>query len=531
MFLTLTTSLRANKIIFNRAIKRYASSIKDKFTWLKFTYDVSHFKFTPGIIRSEGRLAYTILKPVVANFFNKKIKNIPKGNLIKVILRAKLIEHDTKKEYIRTLSRLQIVNIDDSDLLLSIFAGRLIAMSDIYDKDLIEKFIISYQISDDKNLKPLYQLEDDFTPTYSTFGSYNLPTDKEHSLWGDVLHNSKNKTTIADDNYIYVVTIKKNERHVEVLKNNVKIFTFVDSFRDNDAYYIRYIESHIYHISVKEGKVIFKKTLIKTNYMQTSKKDLALKDKFITFDIETYNNEGQLVPYVVSFYDGHMSWSYNLQSFNSPEAMLKEGISSIMKRKYHGYSVYAHNFSNFDGIFMIRVLASLGTVSPIINKGQLVKTTFEWKGDNMKSGRPYKLYFKDSYLILKGSLSSLAKSFGVENKGMFPITFANVSNLDYIGDVTGMSFFNNISLSEYEDYKSEYNNNWNLMEETIKYCERDCRVLHQVLTKFNDLIFNNYGLNIHSYPTLPGLAMAIFKTNYLKIKNLPLLTKTIFNDI
>jgi hypothetical protein len=34
-------------------------------------------------------------------------------------------------------------------------------------------------------------------------------------------------------------------------------------------------------------------------------------------------------------------------------------------------------------------------------------------------------------------------------------------------------------------------NNWNLRLETIKYCELDCKVLYQVISKFNDLIFNS----------------------------------------
>ena len=38
-------------------------------------------------------------------------------------------------------------------------------------------------------------------------------------------------------------------------------------------------------------------------------------------------------------------------------------------------------------------------------------------------------------------------------------------------------------------------------------------------------------MNIHKYPTLPSLAMAIFRANYLQSNNIPIITGTIFNDI
>jgi hypothetical protein len=53
----------------------------------------------------------------------------------------------------------------------------------------------------------------------------------------------------------------------------------------------------------------------------------------------------------------------------------------------------------------------------------------------MSFANKYKLHFRDSLLILPGTLSSLAKNFNVENKGIFPYKFVNNKNinLDYIG--------------------------------------------------------------------------------------------------
>ena len=57
---------------------------------------------------------------------------------------------------------------------------------------------------------------------------------------------------------------------------------------------------------------------------------------------------------------------------------------------------------------------------------------------------------------------------------------------------------------------------WNLKDESIKYCKLDCQCLHQVLVKFNELIFNEFKVNIHSVLTLPALAMKIYKIHYMK---------------
>jgi len=125
-----------------------------------------------------------------------------------------------------------------------------------------------------------------------------------------------------------------------------------------------------------------------------------------------------------------------------------------MKRKYYGYRVYLHNFSYFDGIFMLRILAKLGEIKrPIIRDNRLIKIPFKFD----KSGM---LYFIDSYLLLPNSLDKLGKSFNVENKGIFPILFVNKPNIDlnYIGEVPDLKYFVNLDYKDYKLYKNKYIN-------------------------------------------------------------------------
>lgn len=56
---------------------------------------------------------------------------------------------------------------------------------------------------------------------------------------------------------------------------------------------------------------------------------------------------------------------------------------------------------------------------------------------------------------------------------------------------------------------------WSFKTEAIKYCKSDCQSLHEVLTKFNELIFNEFSINSHKLLTLPALAMRIYKTHYM----------------
>ena len=73
---------------------------------------------------------------------------------------------------------------------------------------------------------------------------------------------------------------------------------------------------------------------------------------------------------------------------------------------------------------------------------------------------------------------------------------------------------------------------FNLWKSTlIDYCENDCKVLHQVLIKFKELVFSNWGINIEKYPTTPSLAFAIFRKDYMLENTIPITSGKVFNFI
>jgi hypothetical protein len=266
---------------------------------------------------------------------------------------------------------------------------------------------------------------------------------------------------------------------------------------------------------------------MKSKFISKSNKSKTIINNFLTLDIETFIKDNVLTPYCVSIYDGVKTNNFYLTDFKNVDNMIESALRSIMIRKYNRYNVYMHNMAKFDIIFLFKYLIKLGLVHPIIHNNRIISIDFNFGKDSQ-----YQLKFKDSLLLLLLSLNKLCKSFSVNNpKTIFPLFFVNENNLNYIGEVPNFKNFKNINLEEYENYKTNFNNNWNLKNEAIKYCNLDCISLYQVIFKFNEMIFDLFSKNIHNYPTLPSLAFAIFRSSFMSKENIPQLSSKITENI
>ena len=175
--------------------------------------------------------------------------------------------------------------------------------------------------------------------------------------------------------------------------------------------------------------------------------------------------------------------------------MLLAAIKLIFTKKgdvyiYDDYIVYAHNFSKFDSIFLLKLLSIYSdrnkyTLDLIKRDSDIIEVT-------VSKPKSFKIRFRDSLLLLKGSLKALGKSYTNDKKGIFPYLFVNnsVNPLDYVGDVPAFKYFSNITINEYKLYCKSYRGKvWSLKDETIEYCLQDCIVLHRVLERFSYEIF------------------------------------------
>lgn len=219
--------------------------------------------------------------------------------------------------------------------------------------------------------------------------------------------------------------------------------------------------------------------------------------------------------------------------------LFSDFIKTLIKwgRSTSVLEVFAHNFAGFDGIFLLKHILPYGEIKPIYHKGRLisvnliikaVKTIEGAEGEiktvpnvlNFKDGTSWKIKrnltikFKDSFLFLPISLRSLAHTFRVSiYKGYFPFKLFDIF---YNGVLPSIEYWSGIPVTEYNIIESSFENRlWSFQEESIKYCRQDCRVLYEILTQFNTLVFNKWSINIHRSVSLPSLSMLLFNTNYM----------------
>lgn len=201
---------------------------------------------------------------------------------------------------------------------------------------------------------------------------------------------------------------------------------------------------------------------------------------------------------------------------NSSHQLVERLFNSIFESKYSKYTFYAHNLANFDSIFIIDALSRYDYDVKCIVKdnNNIVSLTISSKV------RKLQINILDSALMIKGSLRVIAKSFKCDKqKGYFPYNFVNKESLNYVGSVPAKSYYNDLSLSDYNNLCLEFKNkNWSVKQESLKYLELDLLSLLEILLKFSKIVYDEYGLNITDFKTISGLSLHIYLSNFYENK-------------
>jgi len=471
-----------------------------------------------------GNINKNLINNILTKFWNDEMVKLSSDKYVMFLLR---VEFESGR--FASLSHMQKVNNEDLDKVLKAFDR----VSDIHSEDYTSlpaiNIVVSYKLISDSKLKvkksKIIEVKPakEIIPSTRIFG-YNFPNSTEITKFGDILDQENNKYYVrkVNSNLNYEIIINSDHNLVKVFKDNDLIIEFKDYLTDESGTFTRIINGKTF--IYEEGEIILKKIVKKVNCLSSISPSRKLSNKFITLDIETYTIDGIMKPYCVGIYDGKMKTSYYLSDYENEERMLFHALISIIKSKYHLYNVYVHNLSKFDGIFLLNALKRIGnTEIKIVRKdGKFINIKVIYNDK-------YTINFKDSLLILPVSLSKLAKSFGLDDKGIFPYKFVNDSyntniNLNYIGEIPNIGYYDNLSYEQYDELSFDILK-WNLKEETIKYCLLDCELLYNVLIKYNEYIFKYFKLNIGKYPTLPSLAFAIFRSNFLPESEIPLLNE------
>ena len=474
--------------------------------------------------------------------FNSEVLNkLEEGDYILIIFKVKISNGP-----FRSISTLQKVNKLEFNKLIDIFIEYWNIKSSEYNVYPIEEIVFTYWkiplnldiynkskfslgkiIDKNKSLK----LENSLLDTVN-FGGFNLPCTMDLFEWGKCDFNLDYTEAIIykkQSKGVYFVKLYEKHTEVELKINDFTVLKFTDILQDQnnlDTFTRKIVEHEYVFIN---GNLKTKSKIYKTKFIKPLLGDAAYKNKIITMDLESRVIDGIMEIYYISIYDGITISDFFISDYTNSVEMLKSSVLFLMKRKYHGYKVYLHNFSNFDGVYLLKIISSLSNkINVIIKDNKIINLQINF-GDNN-----YNITFRDSLLLLPSSLRKLATSFDVENKSIFPYAFVNDTKvtLDYNGPVPDFKYFNNISLKEYKDYSKEFKNKfWNLKEETKKYCNQDVKTLYSIINVFSKKIFYLFRVNIINYPTLSSLAFAIFRVVFLKDAKIPIITGELYNFI
>ena len=84
-------------------------------------------------------------------------------------------------------------------------------------------------------------------------------------------------------------------------------------------------------------------------------------------------------------------------------------------------------------------------------------------------------------------------------KGLFPYLFTDIK---YIGELPDFKYWTGLNFYEYQFIYSNYlqysDGLWSFKEQAITYCKTDCMALFEIISKFNELVYNQFGINVHS---------------------------------
>ena len=521
-----TYPLRWNyQMIFNRYC-RY-SHLSNNYpdlslnSWKDYTYDLPNYIVTIPHIRNSLRSFWSEV------YLNDNTRQ----DMMFVQFKVK-----TGRYTSRSISYVQRVGYSDLESLVNAFLGFWSIRSELYKVERIYQIIYTYKMIPKIQLETRIVKEKGFEIeklSHFKFYGYDLPSTMNYKLWGILVGSTPVIVYKPKSKLEYHIEVTSWKQVVSLYSGDHLVLTFTDILLDvNDlSTFQRRIKDQDY-LFVK-GELKLKTVVRESPYLSILSSTEKHLFNVITMDIETREEDDQLIPYCISLYDGVKCSSFYLSDYIDSTEMLVSAILSIMRRKYNGYKVYLHNFSRFDGVFLLKIFALVSDeIIPVIRDDKIIELRLKYGLD--REGRPrYQLIFRDSYLLLSHSLKDLTKFFNVENKGLFPYRFVNNNYifLDYRGPVPAFEYFDGISLKMYEIYSRKYSV-WDLRREVIRYCEQDCRSLYKVLSVFHDQIYSHFQIDFLIYPSISSLSLSIYRTHFLSPdQRIPLIGGEMFKDM
>jgi hypothetical protein len=483
----------------------------------------------------------SVISYLVELFYMSIVKDIPDGGGISVKI---IIVNDKIENNVKSISLMRIFEKDCLAAIIDTFIDYFRLKQDDYQDHKWVEMQFIYKIHDEEtilrfkkekidiisNENRLFEKNNKKFKTIEKLKIYNfnIPTNIEYSEWGTIIHQTKKLIILRKNNsdITYHIKIAKKFNTIELInKNNTKILVFKDYIISSNQFK-RNIKNKNYFFENNKLTVITWE--IKLNILKTLDKNAKINEKFLTYDLETRNSiiKGKeiIIPRLACIYHPKYEDSFwTIEYNNDHETIIKKSLEALFKKEWNNFHVGIHNFSKFDGVFIIKIIlniVSYKNVTIFKRNGVYIKFVIKF-GKN----KIYTLHFRDTFLIYSTSLQKLTSGIDV-SKSSFPHDFFNLSHIDegYIGSLPEFKYYNNqITQKQYDNIVENYKNlNWNLKEELLNYCRLDVKCLWEYCNKDIISVYNNYGLNSLDYSTRPSLAKAIYRKKFYDPKKTPI---------
>uniref|UniRef100_A0A896Z909 DNA polymerase n=1 Tax=Coniophora puteana TaxID=80637 RepID=A0A896Z909_9AGAM len=511
-------NMKKQTILNNLAMKSSATvaSSPDIFLTNKGFSEIS-FKVANYAVTGRGLLV------AIINDLYEVLKSLNKGNKYVIITRFEYADGSVKSLH-------NSVRVALNDLFVSLFFHFLIDVLSLKSNNYslesspIVKITFNFIWLNDTNKIPDHKWQDlnrSFALSSEVIlmkiGNYNLslPANNRYPTWRSTVTESDTALVVRVENIQKQHVLLVWNKETNIIELSGFAHTFVDNLQTDGHLRRTFSDGTIFYI--KDGKIVLKTKAIKTSFMKPLE---VPKDKEgnelpvglfngATLDIETVLKAGKHVPYLFSFYDGA-----NRYSFFENEG--KNLFKTMLNSRYRGRTVYAHNLSRFDIIFLFKTIGSLlneGYKISVLKKEDKIISITIVKGKNTC------LVLKDSLLLLPSSLDKLAKNFKLEVGKLVEPVYTGVGNEEYKSD--SLEHYSK-AIERIEDF-TEWKNKIQV------YCEQDCIALYDILHSFHHLVKCKWNIDITNYSTIPSLAFAIYRMHHMPEDTIPLTKGKVFD--
>ncbi len=364
-------------------------------------------------------------------------------------------------------------------------------------------------------------------------GDYSMPFEVDYDLLNEFPLWFKNGEMVEyyeikelDDNKHEITFDKDLILEIRKMLNDKEVFLY-NQEHVSPSLCSKYVSSR--------RKELSKKLTDKENFVYklspSNNKNIKVIQNVLGFDIETYTDKNhKAIPYNLTVYgvltikklkfnNKEIKLSFYgldcvdkfvefLESISTPTNNMKK--SKAKNKDTEGkILVYGFNNSNFDNLLTIKTLHDkLGYERNIISGNSVKTITF----CNVK--------IMDIACYYVGTLASVAgpRGFNLDIvKGVFPYTFPNKDNLQYVGCVPDLKYWN--TEADRETYIKENGDTFYLKQYTEKYCMLDSKLVYQIAIKhLKNCVgkINDRQYDTRSCPTGANIALKMFQQCFLE---------------